>query len=198
MIRLYNVLRKTRYLSDADNTEGVAVAEEEIPSTEEVAEPEVETNAGLNKALDTYRKLIEKKVDEESKDTPVNLDNQPKDPFTEKKVQSLWIEYYQERQNKGEKSIASILELELPKLNENYELSVSLPSKLMKEQLEREQPKLLGFLKKALNNYSITLKINVVKTVKQKIAYTTREKYEELKAKNPLLDKLRQTFELDL
>jgi len=146
----------------------------------------------------TLKSVIEKKVDEESKDTPVNLDNQPKDPFTEKKVQSLWIEYYQERQNKGEKSIASILELELPKLNENHELSVSLPSKLMKEQLEREQPKLLGFLKKALNNYGITLKINVVKTVKQKIAYTAREKYEELKAKNPLLDKLRQTFELDL
>lgn len=146
----------------------------------------------------TLKSVIEKKVDEESKDTPVNLDNQPKDPFTEKKVRSLWIEYYQERQNKGEKSIASILELELPKLNENHELSVSLPSKLMKEQLEREQPKLLGFLKKALNNYSITLTINVVKTVKQKIAYTTREKYEELKAKNPLLDKLRQTFELDL
>jgi DNA polymerase-3 subunit gamma/tau len=146
----------------------------------------------------TLKSVIEKKVDEESKETQVNLYDQPKDPFTEKKVQSLWIEYYQERQKKGEKSIASILELELPKLYENFELSVSLPSKLMKEQLEREQPKLLGFLKKELNNYSITLKINVVKTVKQKIAYTTREKYEELKAKNPLLDKLRQTFELDL
>ena len=146
----------------------------------------------------TLKSVIEKKVDEESKEIQVNLDDQPKDPFTEKKAQSLWIEYYQERQKKGEKSIASILELELPKLNDNFILSVSLPSKLMKEQLEREQPNLLGFLKKELNNYSISLKINVVKTVKQKIAYTTREKYEELKAKNPLLEKLRQTFELDL
>ena len=60
MIRLYNVLRKTRYLSDANNTEAVAVAEEEIQATEDVVEAEVETNAGLNKALDTYRKLIEK------------------------------------------------------------------------------------------------------------------------------------------
>ncbi|ABX12828.1 DNA-directed RNA polymerase subunit K [Nitrosopumilus maritimus] len=65
MIRLYNVLRKNRYLSDANNTEVVEVAEDEIQSTEEIAEPEVETNAGLNKALDTYRKLIEKKVDAE-------------------------------------------------------------------------------------------------------------------------------------
>ena len=52
-------------MSDANNTEAVAVAEEEIQATEDVAEAEVETNAGLNKALDTYRKLIEKKVDAE-------------------------------------------------------------------------------------------------------------------------------------
>ena len=52
-------------MSDANKTEVVEVAEDEIPATEEVVEPEVETNAGLNKALDTYRKLIEKKVDAE-------------------------------------------------------------------------------------------------------------------------------------
>jgi DNA-directed RNA polymerase I, II, and III subunit RPABC2 len=40
-------------LVDAKNTELI-----ESPDTE----PEVETNAGLNKALETYRKLIEKKV----------------------------------------------------------------------------------------------------------------------------------------
>lgn len=67
MIRLYNVLRKTRYLSDANETEVMEVVEEEIPETEEIidADAEIETNAGLTKALDTYRKLIEKKVDAE-------------------------------------------------------------------------------------------------------------------------------------
>jgi len=39
-------------LSDAKNTEVLETPE---------MEPEVETNAGLNKALETYRKLIEKK-----------------------------------------------------------------------------------------------------------------------------------------
>ena len=51
-------------MSDANETEVIEVAEEAIPSTDEIAD-EVETNAGLNKALDTYRKLIEKKVDAE-------------------------------------------------------------------------------------------------------------------------------------
>ncbi|KAF6244364.1 MULTISPECIES: DNA-directed RNA polymerase subunit K [Nitrosopumilus] len=52
-------------MSDANKTKVVEVAEDEIPATDEIAETEVETNAGLNKALDTYRKLIEKKVDAE-------------------------------------------------------------------------------------------------------------------------------------
>ncbi|NNM03123.1 MAG: DNA-directed RNA polymerase subunit K [Nitrosopumilus sp.] len=59
MIRLYNVLRKFCYLSDVKEAPLL-----DVPQTEEVVEtPEdtAESNAGLNKALDTYRKLIEKK-----------------------------------------------------------------------------------------------------------------------------------------
>jgi DNA-directed RNA polymerase I, II, and III subunit RPABC2 len=55
MIRLYNVLRKFRYLPTTKETKLL-----ETPEPEEVVEETVE-NAGLNKALDTYRKLIEKK-----------------------------------------------------------------------------------------------------------------------------------------
>ena len=55
MIRLYNVLRKISYLSDTEKTELL------VPETEDVVDTEIEENAGLNKALDTYRKLIEKK-----------------------------------------------------------------------------------------------------------------------------------------
>ncbi len=55
MIRLYNVSRKISYLPDAAKSELI-----ETPQPEE-AESEVEENAGLNKALDTYRKLIDRK-----------------------------------------------------------------------------------------------------------------------------------------
>jgi len=55
MIRLYNVLRKFSYLSDVKEPELI-----EVPASEEL-DAEVEENAGLNKALDTYRKLIDRK-----------------------------------------------------------------------------------------------------------------------------------------
>ena len=61
LIRLYNVLRKFSYLSEVKEVE---VKEAELVDSVE-AEPESQENVGLNKALDAYRKLIEKKVDAE-------------------------------------------------------------------------------------------------------------------------------------
>ena len=55
MIRLYNVLRKFSYLAKTNESELI-----EAPQPEEL-DAEVEENAGLNKALDTYRKFIDRK-----------------------------------------------------------------------------------------------------------------------------------------
>ncbi len=72
MIRLYNVLRKFCYLSSVKKTKLL-----ETPEPEEVVGEETQENAGLNKALDTYRKLIEKKGGKDA------------DPLTEKEQESL-------------------------------------------------------------------------------------------------------------
>jgi len=56
MIRLYNVLRKFCYLSDVKESKLI-----EAPQPEEDIDAEIEENTGLNKALDTYRKLIDRK-----------------------------------------------------------------------------------------------------------------------------------------
>jgi len=78
MIRLYNVLRKFRYLSTVKETKVSKTPEPEevVEEPEEVVE-ETKENAGLNKALDTYRKLIEKKGGKDA------------DPLTEKEQESL-------------------------------------------------------------------------------------------------------------
>ena len=70
MIRLYNVLRKFLYLSKPEEPELVTPESETL-------EVEADPNLGLNKALDTYRKLIEK-----------NTDN-PTEPLTDKEQTNL-------------------------------------------------------------------------------------------------------------
>ena len=63
MIRLYNVLRKFAYLSDSDESQLMESSqpEESIDAPIDDADAPIEENAGLNKALDTYRKLIDRK-----------------------------------------------------------------------------------------------------------------------------------------
>ena len=70
MIRLYNVLRKFLYLSKSKEPQLV------IDETK-IVEDEVDANVGLNKALDTYRKLIEKNV------------SNPTEPLSDKEQSSL-------------------------------------------------------------------------------------------------------------
>mgnify|MGYP000650401982 CR=1 FL=1 len=72
MIRLYNVLREFLYLSST---------EEPQLATSETIDGESDSNRGLNKALDTYRKLIEKKdgVDPLSEKEQANLENRIKE-----------------------------------------------------------------------------------------------------------------------
>jgi len=57
---------------------------------------------------------------------------------------------------------------------------------------------LLQFLRKELKNYDIYLDIKVNEDMQKKFAYTPDEKYEKLKEKNPNIELLRKTFDLDL
>ena len=70
MIRLYKDSRKLLYLSNSEESKLVTAEVENV-------EGNTNENAGLNKALETYRKLIEKNV------------NNPTEPLTDKEQSSL-------------------------------------------------------------------------------------------------------------
>ena len=94
--------------------------------------------------------------------------------------------------------MASIVATDIPKLQKNLEISFTVPNKLMQDQFQKGRPKLLNFLREKLNNYGISISTKVNETVEKKFAYTPQEKFLKMKEKNPLIEKLRQTFELDL
>ena len=140
-----------------------------------------------------HQKKVTKKTDVE-----VNYDNHPKTIFTEKKLQELWKAYATLLNEKGERSMASIVGTDLPKLGENFKISFTVPNKLMEDQFRKGKTKLLNFLREKLNNFGIEILVTLNETVEKKFAYTPLEKYKKMKEINPLLEKLRQTFELDL
>ncbi|QVY66178.1 DNA polymerase III subunit gamma/tau [Polaribacter sp. Q13] len=138
------------------------------------------------------KKVVKKAVEEE------NFDNHPKDFFTQEALQNLWKEYVALLIKKGERSMASIVGTDTPQLGENYKISFSVPNKLMEDQFRKGRPNLLNFLRERLNNYGIDILVNLNEAVEKKFAYTPQEKYKKMREINPLIDKLRQTFELDM
>lgn len=118
--------------------------------------------------------------------------------FTETHLQMIWNDYVKKLKNQGSKILASILETDLPKLRGEHQIVIELPNDTMKINLEREQNKLMGFLKQKLENTHLRLVIEVNEQSAKKYAFTPIEKYNKLKEKNPLLEKLRTTFDLDV
>ena len=143
-------------------------------------------------------KSVHEKKKEAKKSVEENYDNHPKDVFDQARLEQTWISYQQKLQKKGERSIASILAADKPVLKENFVIEFTLPNKLMEDQLRQGKPKLMKHLRESLNNYGISLQVLVNETVEKKFAYTPQEKYSKLKEKNPLIEKLKDSFQLDL
>ena len=99
--------------------------------------------------------------------------------------------------DEGNHNLHSHLSMGVPKL-EGTLLHLEFPNNTIKTEVERARHKLLGFLREQLSNYNIDLSIEVNEAEVKRYAYTPKEKYEKLMEKNPLLDKLRQEFDLEI
>ncbi|MBQ4819233.1 DNA polymerase III subunit gamma/tau [Aquimarina sp. MMG016] len=139
-----------------------------------------------------------KKEHEESKvEKVIDPKNLPTEEFTESEMQAAWIEYGKLQDKKGERIVGSMFAMNIPTLK-GINIHLELPNQSMKIDMENAQAGLLQFLYKKLENFSIQLIINVNEEASKKYAFTPQDKYEKLREKNPLIDKLRSSFDLDI
>ena len=182
--------------------ESTEAKEEPAPDLPPAPEPKPVTDSSIKKekVSGLSLKSIQKKREIEarqqeaapSKDVVLNGE------FSETQLQATWNDYVKRLKKQGAKILASILETDLPKLQEKNRIVIELPNETMKINLEREQNKLMSYLKQKLQNTEIRLVINVNEQSAKKYAFTPIEKYNKLKEKNPLIEKLRSTFDLDV
>lgn len=185
----------------------VVVAE---PEPQAIADKAQETlsEEGKKLKLDIANKRISalslsslkaKKAHENNKkDQTIDKNSLPRSPFTEEEMQKHWADFVDEIDAKGRKILASNLSSDVPKLLKETTIWIELPNSTMKKEIEREQYDLMEYLKSKLNNHFIELKITVNEATAKKFAFTPEEKYEKLREKNPAIDLLRKTFDLDL
>jgi len=85
-----------------------------------------------------------------------------------------------------------------PLLMEEFRIDFSIDNKLLEEELNEKKGELLGYLRKALNNYKITLQTRISEVDKNFKPYTDKEKFEQMAEKNPALRKLKEELDLEI
>ena len=182
------------------------VAKQEIAAInapEKIVKPDAEpvkldlTNAprrssGLSlKSLKTKAEVAKIEVDFEE------VDGLPADDFSESKLLLLWEAYINLLTEEGKKSVASIMNSNVPRL-ENGMIHFQLPNAMMKDQLDRAKFPLVKYLREKLNNFKLDVIVDVNEEETKRYAYTPDEKYQKLREKNKAIELLKKTFDLDI
>ena len=171
----------------------------EQSKTTRVEEPKLDialqkekTSALSMKGLRKKKEIIQKKNAED-----IVHEVLPTEAFTEAQMLEAWNVHIENLKDNGEKIMASILNTDTPRLD-GHNIHITLPNHSMKTEIERHSSQLMGHIKKSLSNYDVELLIEVNEEAAKKYAFTPMEIYEKLREANPLIDELRQTFDLDI
>ncbi|MDN3493680.1 DNA polymerase III subunit gamma/tau [Winogradskyella bathintestinalis] len=190
---------------EAKASEKTSISQEKPKETvTEVAEPVVKIpRISINQPKKSTSGLSLKSIREKKRhqlrqmDVVIDEENLPREPVTQEALDDAWKIYTDKMDKKGEKIMASILQMDQPKLK-GTTIYLIYSNNTNKIELERAAFPLMAFIKKKLRNYDLELDITVNEEVAKKYAFTPQEKYEKLKEKNPNIEVLRQTFGLDI
>ncbi len=183
------LIKKEILSHNKNNTETKTVKEEkDIPKTNND-----KIVSGLSISSLKIKKTIKKNKEKELINTKVKSEE-----FSEEDLRKLWIKYYSNLLDKGEKNLASILQIDQPIVKNKHEIHFTLSNNTNKIELEKNKKNLLLFLKEKLNNNLIELIVHVNKEKEKEFIYSTTEKFEKLKAINPSIEKMRREFKLGL
>ncbi|MCB2208110.1 MAG: DNA polymerase III subunit gamma/tau [Bacteroidetes bacterium] len=116
--------------------------------------------------------------------------------FNQESLLKAWNDFIDSYQNKAP-SFANALAKYPPQLKENFVIEYTVDNQIVAGDL-LNITSMLEFLKKELNNNQITLKPVVAEKSSQKVAYTDREKFEEMAKKYPGLIDLKEQLNLEL
>ncbi len=134
-------------------------------------------------------------IDEEK---PVIVESEEKNKINEEEVLKCWDQLTEEVKDESH-GLHITLKKNKPKIEaENNKVIIELDNKIQESDLQEQKPKILNFLKKKLNNSSITISTEVSTNNQNNTkAYLPEEKFKQLSEKNPALLNLKQKLNLD-
>ncbi len=135
--------------------------------------------------------------EEQKEDTKASVESQD---ITGEQLTACWNTYAEILLKKGRDNLYSLMTMVSPELSAPDVFEVSVVNDVQKDKLSDEKLSLLEYIKKELKVPSLQMKISVQKKQagQKNFPYTDKEKFNRMAEKNPILNKLKQQFDLEI
>ncbi|MCK6639111.1 MAG: DNA polymerase III subunit gamma/tau [Bacteroidia bacterium] len=151
-------------------------------------------SGGLSGVINQEKKA----VSQESAETAQQVGARMENPFTQTILEQVWKEYASWLQSQGKITDYSYFVMNNPVLVNPGLVTFTVHNKMAEERINGDKTTLMGFLREKLRNNVFSLEIILSKEEGEQRLYTIQDKFKRMAEINPSLQKLRQTFDLDL
>jgi DNA polymerase-3 subunit gamma/tau len=151
-------------------------------------------SGGLSGVINQEKKPAAKENEEQVQQVGAKLET----PFTQAVLEVVWKEYAAMLNSQGKQTDYSTLVMNNPVLVNPGLVTFTVHNKMAEERINGDKTTLMSFLREKLRNNVFTLEIILSKEEGEQRLYTIQDKFKRLAEINPSLQKLRQTFDLDL
>ena len=135
---------------------------------------------------------FKKSVEDETNDIDLEL---PNDNFTENDFQIAWKKFCESERLKGNKNILSLLNMNLPFINNNI-IIINTINKMNFKEIKEYKSRIQTFISKELNNYSLTIDIRLTEDTDKKTFLDSKEKLKIIQDSNNSISSLIEEFKL--
>lgn len=152
-------------------------------------------DVSISSSIPSLNSVFEEEKSQENEE-PSYISGTEKSDFTEAEFLSQWKAFAEKVKSQNKINLYTLMVANQPRLVENFKVEVVVENGVQSHMLLNEKVDILNHLRQNLQNYQIDL-LPIIQTntiIKKPI--TDMEKYQAMIAKNPLLDKLRQAFNL--
>ncbi len=119
--------------------------------------------------------------------------------FTQEDLFKVWNQYATRLQKEGRLTLHAALIKRKPELVDNIQINFKVDSAAVEIDMNEQKAELLSFIRKKLSNYSIQFNVQVVLGDKSGLVpYTPSEKFKKLAEKNPMLNEMKNQFDLEI
>ena len=117
--------------------------------------------------------------------------------FTEQEMQNIWRDYSENMRKVGKTNLFVTLSSFSPTLENEHIIRLKISNDTQQKILDENKSELINFLKKNLQNDYIEIYSELTEEVKNKIPYTSKDKFKKMTDENPSLKILQQKLGLD-